>query len=93
MTAQHDIKAYLEREPRARERANKDRAIINVLMREYPALETIPKPILIEFVQQYATYDRAWRQTLEKNPHLRGTDYQDKAQLETEKQRELGYPV
>lgn len=87
-----ELTAYLEAEPRARERSNKDRAIVNILLKKYPMLaESVPKEVLIGFVKDHNSADRLWRQILEKNPHLRGTDYSDKAALEKEKRMELGY--
>lgn len=86
---------YLVSEPRFRERKNKDRGIVHLLRRRYPALASVPIEHVIAAVQDYATLDRAWRQILSRktNEHLRGKDYEDKDQLELEKQRDLGYNV
>jgi Zn-dependent M32 family carboxypeptidase len=84
---------YLESQPKARERCNKDRAIVNVLLREYPEMEAIDKDMLIDFVKAHNTMDRRWRQLLEKNPHLRGNDYGKKDELVAQAQYQLGYPV
>lgn len=97
MTLSKNVKDYLEREPKFRERKNKDRGIINLLMKKYPeirrAVETqeIRKETITAMVQDYASMDRAWRQVLERNEHLRGADYAEKVKLEQEKQIELGY--
>lgn len=82
-----------------KERKNKDRGIVRLLMRRYPGLrEVVEKRIitednLIEMMRDYASLDRAWRQALEQNPELRGTEYEEKSKLEKQKQEELGYNV
>lgn len=83
MTATEKIKDYLERIPEARERANKNRAIANIVF----------KDLLPTLVQHTLTYDRAWRKVTEDNPELRGSDYCEKDELEIKAQRDLGYPV
>lgn len=83
---------YLESEPKARERRNKDRAIVNILIKKYPMLgESVPKEVLIGFVKEHNSMDRYWRKILEERTDLRGDDYGDKDGLEIEKQIELGY--
>lgn len=90
-----DVYDYLVTEPRFRERRNKDRGIVNLIIKKYPPLADAPREHLIVAMQDYASMDRAWRQILsrETNAHLRGKDYEDKEELETEAQRELGYNV
>lgn len=91
------VERYLDREPRFRERRNKDRGMVNLLMDRYGALKSvieeglIGKDTLIAIVQDYASMDRAWRQALEKNPSLRGSDYDEKEKLVDAKLVELGY--
>lgn len=85
------LEKYLEAEPRARERANKNRAIGNVIIRKY-ALE-MDKDVMADIVGEILTADRAWRQILEQQPDLRGSDYNDKDLLEKEAQLNLGYKV
>lgn len=85
------VEQYLETEPRARERKEKDRALVNLLLRRYPELGTVKKDTLIDMVKDYNSMDRCWRLVLNERPELRGTDYEDKAMLEQEKQLELGY--
>ena len=87
------VKNYLETEPRFRERKNKTRGLVNLLIKRYPAIEGIPKQILEDVCADFASMDRSWRQTLEHYPHLRGSDYGDKEVLEQEKQVELGYQI
>lgn len=91
--------AYLKREPKARERRFKDRAIVNLLSKQYGWLMRLIaetpaiKESVVRLVQDYASYDRAWRKLLadEENKHLRGSDYGDKVKYEQEKLVELGY--
>lgn len=93
------VKEYLEVEPKFRERKNKDRGIVNLLMKRYSALKNaidsglIGKETLTAIVQDYASMDRAWRQILEQNQELRGKDYADKKRLEDQKLLELGYNI
>lgn len=99
MNHKQTILDFLEAEPHFRERANKDMGIAKLLTKEhnalYQALKSSPLTfsIFVKVLQNYATMDRAWRQALEKNPHLRGKDYGQKEKLEIEKQIELGYNV
>ena len=99
MNAKQEVKSYLEIEPKFRNRRSKDYGLVNLLARKYPALGmTIASGVIgreefVAFVQDYATYDRAWRQLLEQNPELRGTDYGQKEELEKQKQIELGYNI
>jgi len=75
---------YLVAEPKFRERHNKDRGIVNLLLKEHPSIRNIPKDVLIEIVQKYDTMNRAWRDILEdnRNAHLRGKDYPTKRTLQ-----------
>lgn len=91
--------AYLKSEPKSRERRFKDRAIVNLLSEQYGWLMRLIidnpsiKESVVRLVQDYATYDRAWRKILsdEENKHLRGSDYGDKLKYEQNKLVELGY--
>lgn len=76
------LQEYLQIEPRARERKNKNRAIGNVILEDYYL--DIPKQTMSEIVAEILTYDRVWRKILEENPALRGMDYLDKQKLENE---------
>ena len=88
---------YLEKQPLFRERKNKDRGIVNILIsRHYKLGEAIrtgvvSKEFVTEMVQEYASMDRAWRQALEHDPNLRGKDYDEKVRLEQEAELRLGY--
>lgn len=100
MSQKSAVKNFLEQEPRFRERKEKDRGIIYLLVGRLNLqgiMDREGKPIttkqLVEFVQGYATMDREWRQILEQNPQLRGSDYDDKDELEVKKLAQLGYQV
>lgn len=98
MTIQHLVKDYLEEQPLFRERKNKDRGIVNLLINRYGlqlALESghLTKDRLVALVQDFTSMDRAWRKTLETHKELRGSDYDEKDQLETKAMQNLGYPV
>lgn len=92
-----EVEQYLQDQPLARERANKDRGIVNILLARFPLIaklvkeDTLDKKMLTQFVQQYNSMDRAWRKILEERPELRGKDYGQKDALEQEMQAELGY--
>lgn len=85
------VKNYLKEEPRARERLHKDRALVNLLIKRFPAMKWIEKGTLIRFVKDYSSMDRAWRQILEEHEELRGVDYNQKEIVSQKKQLELGY--
>jgi hypothetical protein len=91
------VEEYLKSEPRFRERKEKDRGMVYLLGRRYGTLGMLLKrgeisyDTMIAVIQDAYSMDRAWRQALQHNPELRGTDYEDKTILEAEKQLELGY--
>lgn len=91
------IENYLKEEPKFRERRSKDRGLVNLLMKQYDSLRIsidrgiISKDTVIAIVQDYASMDRMWRKTLEEQPELRGSDYDNKDQFEAKKLVELGY--
>jgi hypothetical protein len=91
MTNYEIVSNYLKAEPKARERKNKDRAIANILIKRYPFINSVPKEILIEAMQDFNTLDRCWRQVTQLQPELRGKDYHQKEKLIHKKQQELGY--
>lgn len=82
---------YLEQEPRFRERSNRERGIINLLLKRYPKLAEVGKDTLIEFCHDFTSMDRCWRKILEEKKSFRGSDYQDKEELEEEARLDLGY--
>lgn len=89
MTIYEKLKSYLEVEPRGRLRKNKNRAIGNLISKQY-GLE-IDKNKMADMVGEILSADRAWRKVLEDNEHLRGEDYNQKQILEENKMLELGY--
>lgn len=97
MRLKNAVEEYLKTEPKFRERKNKDRGIVNILMGRHAKLADairqgfLTKEYFTELMQEYASMDRAWRQALEHDSSLRGTDYDDKKVLEQKKQIELGY--
>lgn len=99
MSFKTQVEKYLRDQPLFRERKNKDRGTINLLLKMHSDIALavsdgrIDKDDLVVFAQQYASMDRAWRQALEQNPDLRGSDYDDKDHLEHKKLQELGYQV
>lgn len=98
MTLQHLVQDYLENQPLFRERKNKDRGIVNLLINRYGlqyAIERgeITKERLVALVQDFSSMDRSWRKTLEEKPSLRGSDYDQKDQLEVKAIRGLGYNI
>lgn len=99
MTSKELMQSYLEDDPKFRERRNKDRGIVNLLMKRYGSLMyaiekgVITKETVTAMVQDYATMDRACRQALEKYQSLRGKDYDEKDKLEVSAMKNLGYNV
>lgn len=87
---QGQLYRYLQEEPKARERRAKDRALCNLLIRNYPALRNIPKETLIEVVRDFNALDRYWRLLTSLHPELRGSDYDTKQVVEERKQLQLG---
>ena len=91
------IKKYLESEPLARERKNKNRAIGNIIASKYGHKEgemyelKVDKVTMADLISDAINYDRYWRQCLEKNPELRGSDYQTKQEYESLHRKALGY--
>lgn len=81
----------LEKEPRARERKYKARAISRVLQARHESLRAVSVETIDEVVGDTLSLDREWRKILLENPHLRGTDYDDKNKLENEAKIRLGY--
>lgn len=89
MTITDQVHSYLVKEPRFRERSARMRGIADLLIQNY-GLE-IDRRVLAEVIADAGTMDRAWRDILKHNEHLRGSDYDEKAELEFNKQQELGY--
>lgn len=98
MSLKELVQSLLEEKPPFRERINKDKGIASLLIRKH-GLEPfitrgeMTRDRLASILQDYGSMDRAWRQILEKNTKLRGTDYDEKDELEAKKMAELGYNV
>jgi hypothetical protein len=90
-TNKHLVEQYLKDEPRFRERSNRERGIVNLLLNKYPILKDVPKDTLVELCHDFSNMDRCWRKILEEQPTLRGKDYDDKPELEKNAREELGY--
>lgn len=93
MTIYEEMKGYLERMPKARERKNKNKFLATLMEKKYASqMQTgFDVDVIERMLVSASTYDRAWRQVLEHEPSLRGSDYDDKKMLEQEKELELGY--
>ena len=89
---QQRVKNFLEDEPLARERKNKNRVNRAILVEMYPELQDIDIKRLTEAVRMSQSIDRAWRKVTEIHPHLRGKDYWEKFELEESARLSLGYP-
>lgn len=87
------LKNLIINEPEARERANKNKVIAKVIYEGYALAHNPVKPRMTDIAGEILTLDRAWRLFLRDNKEYRGKDYNEKAELEVEKQRELGYNV
>ncbi len=88
------VESLLEREPRARERVNRARAIWNILLELDPRLrgeELMTKEMFIDNWSTIQSLNRLICKVEEDNELLRGMDYKDKDRLEEEKMIELGY--
>ena len=85
------VKDYLETEPRARERMNYQRAMVNLLLVKYPVLKEVPKEKLVDFCHDFESYCRLWRKVTEECPELRGKDYDTKDVVEQDYQIKIGY--
>ena len=92
MTKYEQIKLLLENEPKGRLRANKNKAIAYLIRKKYQQLFQIDNNLVADIIAEASSLDRAWRQVLQENENLRGSDYAQKDELEELKQQELGYP-
>lgn len=81
--------------PRCRERSFKNKALHNFLTETYPKLlePIITRDTRLFLMEETMYYDRWWRKILEREPDLRGSDYDKRKQLSESKQIELGYEV
>lgn len=91
MNYKEDIKQRLENYPWFRERKAKNFGIAKMLKNKYSV--NIDPKTLEDLIVEASSLDRVWRQTLQNNPHLRGSDYGESEKLEQEKILELGYEI
>ncbi len=93
MTIYNEIKLHLEKNPKARERKNKNRFIAWILENKYGGRFQTGSSVslLTDVISDAFTYDRAWRQVLQLESNLRGSDYEEKKALMKDKEVELGY--
>jgi len=93
------IDEYLAASPWFRERENRDEGLLVLLRGQYLGLENairmgvLKSDETIHILRRFASMDRLWRMALQNNPALRGTDYEDKEDLEAEVQSDLGYNI
>lgn len=83
------VERYLEEEPLARERKNKNKAIGNLIIRLYGV--NIPKDTMADIVGDILNGDRYWRKVTAQRPELQGSDYNTKTKVEQEYELALGY--
>lgn len=92
MSRLNKIEDYLRQEPRARERANRYKAIRNLILKELPSYKDIPKEKIEEIAFQSVQINRCIQRAQQLNKELRGSDYEDnKVELEQEHQIDLEY--
>ena len=84
-----ELHQYLIDNPPARERCNKDRASVNILLKRYKIQGDIKE--IVRFAREHSSLDREWRDLLLMNESLRGEDYHHKKKLVNAKLRSLGY--
>lgn len=82
------VKDFLEKEPRARERRFRTRAIVNLLQ---PGLAEEERKALISLIEDAESANRYIRMLQQEDPTLRGEDWGDKTVLEQNKMLDLGY--
>ncbi len=95
MTIIEEVKLKLEQHPIFRERKTRGKYLSILALRKLYGEANLPSGAtpeqLAEFAVTFETYNRAWRKCLEEYPHLQGTDYTQKTDLEIKKLKELNY--
>lgn len=95
-----EILEKLKNYPRFRERKEKDIFISILVARKLGLVQGEVKPSTTvsipfteypKFLQLSRTYDRYWRAILKSNESMRGTDYDQKEDLENDTLEDLGY--
>ena len=72
------IKEKLEIHKAFRERSTRGKYLTILVLREMNSdNKELPLDRYSEFAIKYASYERAWRDILLKNPHLQGSDYSE----------------
>lgn len=90
------IKHCLELNPTARERRFRDQYLIALILKKhgYESYSVVPVNELLELAKDYVSYERVWRDVLQKEPPLRGRDHSDGKILSQSFQiKELGREV
>lgn len=92
MTKLNYIKEYLETHEKARERANRYKALVAIIKRDLNLDNiSISDSTLEEIISLGMTYNRSINRIQQLYPELRGTDYKDKKTLQQKAQLEQGY--
>lgn len=92
------IKKYLETEERARRFKHRDRAIVNIVFKEFYeialVLKDVKKERIVEFAHRIQSIARTFRKVMEDNPDWWQED-EKQAKIITEQQAilDLGYEV
>lgn len=77
-----EVMTKLENEKWFRQRSMKNMGIAEIILNKMPELKGGVEEFLQYALTMNNSIDRVWRKILEENPHLRGTDYDDKDMLE-----------
>jgi hypothetical protein len=90
------VKLYLEREVRARERKNRYKAIRHLLLNKYPSIisQHLTNDRLEDIIFDSLAFNRSILRIQQEYEHLRGTDYNQKDSkkiLEQKTKIDLGY--
>lgn len=98
MTIYETVKLKLENFPNFRERSKRAKFLSILTLRDLGLEQKSKERILTleelaDFALKFASYDRAWRDVLEDNKHLQGSDYDKKTELSQKVQVKLGYEV
>lgn len=87
-----ELTRLLVKHPNLRERKSKNKLCAKLVQLKYPyELKDISLDRLADIFIDNRSYFRAWNKVTQDNPHLRGTDYDDKEALEQEAELDLGY--
>lgn len=90
------IKHCLETSPSARERRFRDKYLMTLILKKhgYEGYSVIPANEALEIAKDYVSFERIWRDVVQREPHLRGQDHSDGKALSQKFQiKDLGYEV